>query len=116
MNCQRGIGIEIVVKDKRVKEITQGETQGQIVKRLYIYIWEVQTLCISHKRYMWEGEKQLGRMIQGKKNNNGRGRDGSKRRQFQKAKSLARVSQIEWELKSIHWIWLFESSQISRKE
>lgn len=114
MNCQRGIGIEIVVKDIRVKEITQGETQGQIVKRL-TYIWEVQTLCISHKRYMWEEEKQLGKMIQGK-TNNGRDRDGSKRRQFQKAKSLASMSQIEWELKSIHWIWLFESSQISRKE
>lgn len=46
-----------------MRKITQGEIQGQIEKGLFMR----STTIISHKRYMWEEEKKLGRMTGEKK-------------------------------------------------
>lgn len=52
-----------------MRKITQGEIQGQIEKGLFMRSITI----ISHKRYMWEEEKKLGRMTGGKKNIGRRG-------------------------------------------
>lgn len=48
VGCQRAVGIERRAKDKRVKEITQGESLGQNEKRL-ANIWEVPTCHVGRR-------------------------------------------------------------------